>query len=231
MSKTPNLSRFGLARLSTAGVLAAVALAVAGCAGEPPRDVPPPASTQPAAPTGEQSAAGITTPNQAFGPACKQLPQGGVPGSALRMAAQPVGAAAATNPLLKTLSLAVQKAGMVETLNSAQTATVFAPYEDAFTDLQQSLGPDRFNALLADKNALGEILKYHVVVKRYDRAGLAAAGTVTTLQGGNLQVKDAADTMNVTDNAGQTAHVLCGNLPTSNATVFLIDKVLLPNKS
>jgi uncharacterized surface protein with fasciclin (FAS1) repeats len=105
---------------------------------------------------------------------------------------------------------------------------VFAPYDDAFTDLQQKIGPDRFNALLADKNALSDILKYHVVVKRYDRAGLAAAGTVTTLQGGNLTITDAGDTMNIKDNANQTAHVLCGNLPTANATVFVIDRVMMP---
>jgi uncharacterized surface protein with fasciclin (FAS1) repeats len=27
---------------------------------------------------------------------------------------------------------------------------------------------------------------------------------------------------------GNTANVLCGNIPTSNATVFVIDKVLMP---
>ncbi|WP_245607143.1 fasciclin domain-containing protein [Pseudonocardia spinosispora] len=217
-----------LSRVAAAAMMAALAVSVAACGSDTPQATPPSSSAAAPSPSSEASAAGITTPKQAFGPACQQLPQGGVPGSALKMAGQPVAAAAATNPLLKTLTTAVQKAGIADTLNSAKAATVFAPYDDAFTDLQQRIGPDRFNALLADKNALGDILKYHVVVKRYDRAGLAAAGTVTTLQGGNLTITDAGDTMNIKDNANQTAHVLCGNLPTANATVFVIDRVMMP---
>jgi uncharacterized surface protein with fasciclin (FAS1) repeats len=217
-----------LSRCAAAGFMAVAAISVAAC-GSPVPDIPaPPSQTQAAPPS---SADGVTTPAQLFGPACAQLPQSGVPGSAIMMSRQPAAAALATNPLLKTLAMAVQKGGIGDTLNTAKDATVFAPYDDAFTDLRQSMGPDNFNALLANKNALDDILKYHVVVRRYDRAGLASAGTVTTLQGGNLRIKDAGDTMNITDNAGKTAHVLCGNIPTKNATVFLIDKVMQPKPS
>jgi uncharacterized surface protein with fasciclin (FAS1) repeats len=54
---------------------------------------------------------------------------------------------------------------------------------------------------------------------------------VTTLQGGSLRIRDDQDTMDITDNAGTTAHVLCGNIPTANATVFIIDKVLMAQPS
>jgi uncharacterized surface protein with fasciclin (FAS1) repeats len=211
-----------------AGLLAALTIGVSACGSQVP-EIPAPATQAPAQTTGE-SPDGVTTPTQAFGPACQQLPQNGVPGSALLMAKQPVAAALSTNPLAKTFAVAVQKADLAGTLNEAQSETVFVPYESAFTDLQQSLGPDKFNALLANRSALADILKYHVVVKRYDRVALVAAGHVATLQGGNLQIKDGGDTLNITDNAGKTAHVLCGNLPTANATVFLIDKVLMPQQ-
>jgi uncharacterized surface protein with fasciclin (FAS1) repeats len=212
--------------------LAVVASAVAACSIDAP-EVRPPAPAVPAVPLGA-SPGGVTTPSQAFGPDCGQLPQNGAPGAPIKMASQPVATAMASNPLLATFSGAIQKAGLFESLNTSTSATVFAPDEAAFTDLQQSMGPDRYNALLADSAALGDILKYQIVVRRYDRAALGAAGNVTTLEGATLQVKNVGDNggsgggMEITDSTGQTAQVLCGNLPTANATVFVIDKVLMP---
>jgi uncharacterized surface protein with fasciclin (FAS1) repeats len=96
-----------------------------------------------------------------------------------------------------------------------------------FAAVRKAVGEQKFNALLADKNALGGVLKGHVVAQREDRDMLARAGTVDTLAGSALQVKEEGDTLTVTDASGQTATVLCGNIPTSNATVFVIDKVLM----
>lgn len=113
-------------------------------------------------------------------------------------------------------------------MDQAPSETVLVPYEAAWSDLRQRLGTDKYTALLADPKKLADILKDHVLVKRYDRAGLASARQVTTLQGGQLQVADAGDTMTIQDHSRGTAHVLCGNVPTKNATVFFIDKVLMP---
>ncbi len=49
-----------------------------------------------------------------------------------------------------------------------------------------------------------------------------------SLAGGELTIGGTADAPTVTDRQGNTAKVLCGNIPTSNATVFVIDKVLMP---
>ena len=76
--------------------------------------------------------------------------------------------------------------------------------------------------MLANPQALGAILNYHVSMTRYDRDGLVQVGTVPTT-GGTVQVAPAGDT--ITANG---ATVLCGNIPTSNATVFVIDRVLMP---
>jgi uncharacterized surface protein with fasciclin (FAS1) repeats len=216
-------------RLTVAGATAALALTLAACGGVEPNGPgveAPPASTQP---TASGAANGITQPADIFGPACQQLPQGGEPGSAFRDVSLPVGAAIGANPLLRTLTMALNKAGLTDMLNQQQSATVFAPYDRGFQNYQQNLGDQRFTALLNNQAALADILKDHVVAKRYDRAGLVAAGTVTTLQG-NLTIKDSGDTIDVTDNAGTTAHVLCGNIPTANATLFLVDQVLEPAK-
>jgi uncharacterized surface protein with fasciclin (FAS1) repeats len=64
------------------------------------------------------------------------------------MATAPVATAASANPLLSTLVTAVTEAGLVDTLNSAQDITVFAPSNDAFAkvpaaDLQALLATRR----------------------------------------------------------------------------------------
>lgn len=217
-------------RLASVAAMAALAATVAGCGGAAPTvNTPPPAAPSSVAPPPSPSN-GMTIPADVFGPACGQLPQGGEPGSVARAAKLPIVAAINATPQLKSLSTALQKSALADSLNQQKEITVFAPYDRGFANFQQSLGADRFNALMADQNKLGDALKYHVVVKRYDRAGLVAAKNVTSLQGGNLQITDAGDTVEITDNAGTTAHVLCGNIPTANATVFLIDNVLQPRR-
>jgi uncharacterized surface protein with fasciclin (FAS1) repeats len=172
---------------------------------------------------------GVTTNADVFGPACNQLPQGDAPGSLDSMGPQPVASAASTNPLLTTLVTAVGTVpGLADTLNAQQGITVFAPYNGAFDQVKTQLGDQAFNGLLANQQQLGGLLSYHVVPQRYDAAGLVAAGTTTELAGGTLTIGSTPEAPTVTDGQGNTATILCGNIPTSNATVFVIDKVLMP---
>jgi uncharacterized surface protein with fasciclin (FAS1) repeats len=105
---------------------------------------------------------------------------------------------------------------------------VFAPADPAFADLEAK-NPGITKQLTTDPNVasadskLSTILKYHVVGQRYDAAGLVQAGTVETLQGNKVTIAGtpAAPTVNGTP-------VLCGNIPTKNATVFVIGQVLSP---
>jgi uncharacterized surface protein with fasciclin (FAS1) repeats len=106
------------------GCLAGLALLAAGCSsggGDPAAAAP--AATQPAA------AAGMN-----FGPACSAVPASGA-GSFMGMAQDPVATAASNNPVLSSLVGAVKEAGLVDTLNSADGITVFAPTDAAFSAL------------------------------------------------------------------------------------------------
>jgi uncharacterized surface protein with fasciclin (FAS1) repeats len=163
----------------------------------------------------------VTTNADVFGPACSQLPQGGAPGGLDSMGPQPVASAASTNPLLTKLVAAVKATNLVDTLNSQPAITVFAPADPAFA----ALGDAKFNDLAAHPDQLAPVLQYHVVGKRYDAKGLAAAGTVTTLNtsGGPLKIEGSGTNLTVNG-----AKILCGNIPTRNATVFVIDTVLTP---
>jgi uncharacterized surface protein with fasciclin (FAS1) repeats len=147
------------------------------------------------------------------------------------MVDDPVATAASNNPLLTTLVKAVTAANLGDTLNSAEAITVFAPADPAFADLEAK-NPGTIQKLTTDPNVaspdsqLATILKYHVVPQRYDAAGLVQAGRVDTLQGGQVTIAgtEAAPTIN-------GAQVLCGNIPTENATVFVIGQVLSPPTS
>jgi uncharacterized surface protein with fasciclin (FAS1) repeats len=152
-----------------------------------------------------------------FGPACAGVPASG-PGSLAVIANEPVATAASQNPALSTLVTAVTKAGLVDTLNDAQDITLFAPTNDAFAKIPQ----DTLAEVLADKQALTNILTYHVVQQRRAPTDLDA-GNLTTLQGDAIRTAKSGDTYTADD-----ARVVCGNVQTRNATVYLIDTVLMP---
>lgn len=155
---------------------------------------------------------------QTFGPGCSAVPTSGA-GSFNGMATEPVASAASANPLLKTLVTAVGKAGLVDTLNSAQGITVFAPTDDAFGKIPKK----DLNAVLADKPTLTKILSHHVVPGQLSPDRLA--GTHKTLAGDKVTVQGSGEDFTVGD---ENAKVLCGNIPTANATVYVVDTVLMP---
>jgi uncharacterized surface protein with fasciclin (FAS1) repeats len=141
------------------------------------------------------------------------------------MGPQPVATAASTNPLLTTLVGAVGKVpGLADTLNAAPALTVYAPVNTAF----EKIPADTLSSVLNDQAKLGALLSYHVSGTRYDKDGLLAAGTTTELAGGTVKVGGSGDAITLTGGNGQAANVVCGNIPTSNATVFAIDSVLMP---
>ncbi|WP_410676277.1 fasciclin domain-containing protein [Amycolatopsis sp. cmx-4-68] len=216
-------------RVAGIGVAAVAALSLTACSGSDTASsgssssAPAPApSSSMAAPSSSMAAAdGVTTNADVFGPACSQLPQGSAPGSLDSMGPQPVASAASTNPLLTKLVAAVKATNLVDTLNSQPAITVFAPADPAFA----ALGDAKFNELAGKPAELAPILQYHVVGKRYDANGLGSAGTLESLNtaGGSLKIEGSGDNMTVNG-----AKILCGNIPTKNATVFVIDKVLTP---
>jgi uncharacterized surface protein with fasciclin (FAS1) repeats len=220
-------------RVAAIGALAALTVTLSACGGmdqQPGGTAPSAPAAAPMTPAPAAAARdGVTTNADVFGPACSQLPQGDAPGSLNNMGPQPVASAASTNPLLTTLVTAVGKVdGLADTLNSQEAITVFAPYNGAFDEVKAAVGDQAFNDLLANKQQLGGLLSYHVVPQRYDAEGLVDAGRTTQLAGGQVTIRGTAEAPTITDGQGNTANVLCGNIPTDNATVFVIDKVLMP---
>ncbi|MBS2936127.1 fasciclin domain-containing protein [Nocardioides sp. J2M5] len=153
-----------------------------------------------------------------FGPGCSGVPTDpSDPGSVEGMAQDPVATAASNNPLLKTLTAAVKEAGLVDTLNSTDNLTVFAPTDDAFAAIPKK----DLNALLADKEALTKVLTHHVIGERLSPEDVA--GEHETLAGDMLTVDGSGEDFTIGD-----ASVVCGNVQTANATVYVVDQVLMP---
>ena len=207
------------------GALAVVvAIALSACSKDTANSSPSMASTTIAAmPTTKPPAAGPTDPAaNLVGPGCaayaQRVPSG--PGSVAGMAQDPVAVAASNNPLLTTLTAAVSgklnpNVNLVDTLNGGEF-TVFAPTDDAFKKLPQST----IDTLKTDSELLKKILTYHVVQGQLSPDKVA--GSRPTLQSATVNVTGSGEGLKVND-----AGLVCGGVKTANATVYLIDTVLM----
>ena len=157
------------------------------------------------------------------GPGCADyaaaVPSGA--GSVDGMAADPVAVAASNNPLLKTLTAAVSgqlnpDVNLVDTLNGGEF-TVFAPVDDAFAKIDAAT----IDSLKTDSAALTKILTYHVVPGQITPDEID--GTHATVEGQDVTVTGSGDSIKVNN-----ANVICGGVQTANATVYLVDSVLMP---
>jgi uncharacterized surface protein with fasciclin (FAS1) repeats len=156
-----------------------------------------------------------------FGPGCSAVPADDAnPGSFASMAKVPVATAASGNPVLSTLVSAVKEAGLVDSLNTAPELTVFAPANSAFEKIPAA----DLKKVLADKKMLTSILTYHVVAQKLSPEQLD--GTHKTLGGGSLTVTGSGEMFKVDG----TSAVVCGNVQTANANVYIVDTVLMPKK-
>ena len=202
-----------------AAAVCTVSLSACG-GGAAPAAAPAPAapSAAPMAPMAPSMAPSGSAAGE-FGAGCAAVPtDASNPGSFAAMAKVPVATAASGNPVLSTLVTAVKKANLVDSLNSAQGITVFAPANSAFDKIPSNT----LNGVLADNDQLTKVLTYHVVPGRLSPDQLA--GTHKTLEGQDLTVAGSGTAFTVNGDSS----VVCGNVQTENATVYIVDTVLMP---
>jgi uncharacterized surface protein with fasciclin (FAS1) repeats len=152
-----------------------------------------------------------------FGSDCGMVPANGM-GSFHSMSMDPVVTAATHNPLLKSFAADVQAAGLTGDLNSMHAFTVFAPADSAFAKL-----PAAQMSMMHSSKELAKILKYHIVSGRVTPTELAHGMSLQTLEGSPLKGSKMGSVYEVNN-----AQVICGNIQTANATVYVINKVLVP---
>ena len=143
-------------------------------------------------------------------------------GTLAGMTDDPVGTAASSNPVLTTLVSAVTAADLVDTLNSAEALTVFAPTDCAFAEFDQ----ETLQAAMDDPTGLlTTVLGFHVIPERLSSEDLAGMTELTTFTGETLPIEVDGDTITLND-GGATVQV--PDIETANATVYLIDSVMVP---
>lgn len=215
--KLQTLTRNG--GIAAAAIALSLTLAACGEEDEPTSGSSSDETSQTPEMTEESTPAEASAADQVFGDGCAAVPTEG-DGSFDEMVMDPVATAASTNPLLSTLVEAVGVAGLAGTLNDAPELTVFAPVNDAFA----AIPPADLKGILGDKPLLTKILTHHVVGGQLDPT--AVVGEQETLNMDSLTIEgDAESGMTVSDGT-VTANVICGNVPTANATVYIIDGVL-----
>ena len=118
-----------------------------------------------------------------------------------------------------TLVTAVEAADLAGTLSGDGPYTVFAPTDAAF----EALPAGTLDDLLADPEALTDVLTYHVVDGDVMAADLSDGMEVTALNGDTLTITIDGDTVKVNDATVTTADIV-----TSNGVIHVIDSVLIP---
>jgi uncharacterized surface protein with fasciclin (FAS1) repeats len=154
-----------------------------------------------------------------FGTGCAQLPRTGGAATRRGLPNLPVATAMARVPLLSELSRAIRLAGLTSMLNTAPALTVFAPDNAAF----RQLGSSNLQALFTTRSDLGPVVKFQIVAGRVRAAELYRQRVLTTIAGTRIYPARAAPSYFVNN-----GWITCGNLRTANATVYIVNQVLIP---
>ena len=118
-----------------------------------------------------------------------------------------------------TLVDALNAAGLVETLQGPGPFTVFAPSDEAFAKIPEKIR----SAIIADKDALTELLTYHVISGEVSAADVARLNSAETVQGSAITI----DTSNGVKVDG--ASVTTADIRATNGIIHVIDTVMMPN--
>lgn len=121
----------------------------------------------------------------------------------------------------KTLVKLVQEAGLVDALRGEGPFTVFAPTDQAFAKLPKA----QVEALLRDKEALRQVLLYHVVSGRVTSDQVANLRSAKTLQGGEIRISTSGGKVRI-----NRANVIKADIQCTNGVIHVIDTVILPPK-
>jgi uncharacterized surface protein with fasciclin (FAS1) repeats len=126
--------------------------------------------------------------------------------------------AASSNPQLSVFMAAVRTAGLDRPLSTRRSYTLIVPANSAFASLTKTQIAELHNS-----GSLFKIVRYHALKSRIGPQEFAAGARPLTLQGKPLTLSKSGSVYKVNG-----ATVLCGNIKTRNATVYIVNKVLLP---
>ncbi len=121
-----------------------------------------------------------------------------------------------------TLERALEIAGLTETLKGPGPYTVLAPSDAAFAKIPKK----DLDALLANKDELARVLKYHVIAGNVPSSQVSTMTEAETLEGGKVGIKVVEGKVMLNG----TTTVTSADITASNGVIHVIDTVLMPPK-
>ena len=134
---------------------------------------------------------------------------------------------ASGNSDFTSLVAALDKADLLETLDGEGSFTVFAPTDEAFEDLFNSLGISGIDAISAAD--LTQILLYHVVGSKA-LSGDLSSGYLTTLSTNSPDEDNLSLRVEIGEKVmlNKETNVTTADIEAFNGVIHIVDKVLLP---
>ncbi|XP_035390107.1 periostin, osteoblast specific factor b isoform X1 [Electrophorus electricus] len=124
---------------------------------------------------------------------------------------------------LTTLSNIATTSGLTDKLGEPGHFTLFAPTNDAFSNLDREV----LDRLMGDKNALQALLKYHLLDSVQCSEAIMSGTSYETLEGTNIEIGCGGDSLTVNG----IKMVLKKDIVTTNGVIHLIDQVLMPDSA
>ena len=121
----------------------------------------------------------------------------------------------------KSLVKALEASELVDALTRDTSYTVFAPTDDAFGKLPESLLASLFQP--ENKEMLKTILLYHVVPGTLGSKEVSSVRKLSTLAGEAIQIRSSEGGVKI-----DQATVVQANVQASNGVIHVMDEVLLP---
>ncbi|WP_299766543.1 fasciclin domain-containing protein [uncultured Dokdonia sp.] len=140
---------------------------------------------------------------------------------------------AAGNDNFSTLVAAVKAAGLVDVLSGNTQFTVFAPSNAAFDKLPKGTVASLLKP--ENKDALTDILMYHVVAGEYKAGDVVKAikdnggkFSVNTVKGEKITLKMDGNNVIIKDAKGGKSVIIMTDIDASNGVIHAIESVLMP---
>lgn len=208
-------------RAAAAAGAVAICVAVTGCvqgAAGQPGAAPGPRAAAASRQAVAARRAPVPGPRQMFGPGCSQLRDRG-PDGAAALARLPALTAIGRIPELAEFGRVIRRAGLAGRLGPARSLTIFAPDNAAFT----TLGHGVLRALLATPADLRRTVTYQVAPGRVTPAELARHRVLMSLGRTRLYPTGRGAAL-----GANNAMVVCGNVQTASASIYIMDRVVIP---
>jgi uncharacterized surface protein with fasciclin (FAS1) repeats len=202
-----------------AALAVGLALALAACGRTTTTSATPTGSAGPVNVTPSPSVSSLPTAGTTarVGADCAMIPVKGK-GSIGSMTTEQALKAAASNPQLSVFIAAVRRAGLDKALNARHSYTLIVPANSAFASLSRAEITQ-----LRNSGFLVKTVQYHALKSKIAPQEFVTGARPLTLQGAPLSLSKSGSVYKVNG-----ATVLCGNIKTQNATIYIVNKVLLP---